>query len=377
MIRLYRTTSLLVLLPIILGSEFLGISSLSQGEDSSELYSDALQAAVKRAGGVRAGFRLVTWGKGEVFCPEFIPVQGLDTPKAVPFLIDVLQNGPSWMDEEFKKKRSGMYFHIARCYAALCLGAIGDHRAFSPLMNILQKEGDPVGGLIVTSEEKDLYPVLDYAVLGLGYLGDPNAVEPLIEVLQDKKCEYAVYALTWLHDVKAIKPIIGYISVRGECDYRINGCLEYLSCARFRITYSSESHTYTTKDLSALGQMAAEKLYKSIWERWLAEGDIFAKRQFDEYYSKWKRLQQEKPGDQNSLNHLMNEMSRGGLACLPFVIGHVTEGDESLIPIISRLVNRSGYVLTRKLRRGTIKENMTRSECPKWWADHGSNWRVF
>jgi len=327
------------------------------------------------AGSVRAGFRLVSSEGMEIPGPGFEPVKGLATRDAVPFLIGVLTNGSDWPEAELKA-RGGMYSHIARCYAALCLGSMGDPRAFNPLVDALQRGEHWEDKSIVTSDEKDHYHIADYAALGLGYLGDPNAVEPLLTALRSQGRGDAIYALVRLGDVRAVRPIIEYASTQGKFDYTIHRCLECLTGVQFRLKYSTKSGIYTVPDFPELGQLEPDKVYKALWQHWLKEGDRFAKRQFEEYYIKWQRLRQERPHDKPSQNYVMDEMSRGGIASLPHMIEHIDKGDESLIPAVSRLLNdrrrgpqrRSGVL---------VKENAARSECLNWWKEGKTKWLMF
>jgi len=111
------------------------------------------------------------------------PFQG--DSNSVPFLVDVLNNGPIWLSE---RKYS---CHLARCYATVCLGATRDPSALTPLIGELRKVDEPEN-------------VADVAAIALGLLGDTRAVDPLIAALQDDRLRQAsATALGKIGDVRA------------------------------------------------------------------------------------------------------------------------------------------------------------------------------
>jgi len=87
-------------------------------------YSDILKDAIKTmARPSITGTRAV---------PGLERIKGINTPDAVPYLIDVLLNGPDWKEEK------GVSPNIARCSAARILGQIRDKRAVEPLIEVLK-----------------------------------------------------------------------------------------------------------------------------------------------------------------------------------------------------------------------------------------------
>ena len=109
-------------------------------------------------------------GRSESGRPAFAPVEGLDTPEAVPFLIDVVKQGPGPFAH-----LADRYDDLARCYAALCLGLTKDPRALEPLVEALE-------GRIVEDRKRPIWlPAL--AAQSLAFLRDYRAIEPLIEAL--------------------------------------------------------------------------------------------------------------------------------------------------------------------------------------------------
>jgi hypothetical protein len=307
---------------------------------------------------------------------SLVTKDGLDGPEAVPFLIGVLKNGPDWTGETLLKARGGMYPHIARCYAALSLGVIGDHRGFDPLTEVLEHGDFLEDKYAITHYQKDKYHISEYAALALGYLADPNALEPLIDALQNHEREWAIYGLTMLRDVRAIKPIIQYASSHAKLDYRVHSCLEFISRARIWIRYSTAVRTYTLPDFPELGELQPDKVYKVLWEHWLREGDRFARQEFEKYYDIWKRLSTERPDNRISEDYVMSSMLRGGAAVLPYVLEEIEKGDETLIPGVSYLTR------LRSIRPGVeekpeLRKDATREECLQWWTDNKDRWVVF
>jgi hypothetical protein len=108
-----------------------------QDNRSNTDFSLLLKDGVRRANISRAGLAPVDWpldGSG----PQFLPIQGLDNKDAVPFLPGVLR-GESNESADGARNGRGTYFYNARCYAALCLGVLGDERAFQPLVEVINK----------------------------------------------------------------------------------------------------------------------------------------------------------------------------------------------------------------------------------------------
>ena len=109
-------------------------------------------------------------GRSESGRPAFAPVEGLDTPEAVPFLIDVVKQGPGPFAH-----LGDRYDDLARCYAALCLGLTKDSRALEPLVEALK-------GRIVEDRKRPIWlPAV--AAQSLAFLGDYRAIEPLVEAM--------------------------------------------------------------------------------------------------------------------------------------------------------------------------------------------------
>ena len=102
--------------------------------------------------------------------------------------------------------------------------------------------------------------------------------------------------------------------------------------------------------------------------------DEFAKQQFEKYYPIWKSLRENKPDDKASQDYALRSMIRSGVPTLPYLMDVIEKGDESLIPIVSKLTHKE------RCRFGTkdllIKSTATRSECLTWWGKNKEKWRI-
>lgn len=336
--------------------------------------NELLETAVKRADMGRTGFRF--FGRDLPGLPGlgFTPIQGLDNPQAVVFLMNVLDNGPAWTDEKLLKASGGMYPHIARCYSALCLGVIGDQRTYEPLVKMLRQGTYLENKFEITYSRKERYHISDYAAYALGYLGDPNAVDPLIAALRRDKREGALFGLTRLRDLRAIKPIIDYGSDKDSFDATTHHCLQYITGARFRVKSYSKERKHTIFEFPELGKLDFHVTYTVLWQHWWKEKDRFAKRQFEQFYPQWKSLRKNRPNDKGSQFYAKRNMLRGGVPTLPFLMNAIEKGDESLVPTVSEFTHLRGRRFGTKGLQ--IKPKATRTECLNWWKKNENKWKV-
>ena len=94
-----------------------GITWPCFADDASNSYSEALRKAIRAIHPDVKG-RLKVPGALHVGHPwdmsaPFVPMKGLKDPEAVPFLIDVMINGPDWQDEELLTMHGGILPHLA------------------------------------------------------------------------------------------------------------------------------------------------------------------------------------------------------------------------------------------------------------------------
>ena len=377
------------------------VSSLGLGQntDDETEFADLLERAVKLCQG-RAEFMLVSWPIDPALGPEFYPTKGLDRKDAVPFLVDVLLGDPKWARDPLFQDTQGLYFHLARCYAALCLGAIGDNQAFGPLIRVLERPEIPegyaevvtkdnldsvpsdgryppnYGGTASQYDERQKYPLVDYVMLGLGYLGDKRAVEPIILALPrlGQKYQFAAHALALLDDPRAVMPLIEHASRTGFLDLRVHCCLDHLTKAHFVILDGSERGTCKFLDFPELGEIPWDLAYLRLWEHWAKEGTSWAIRHAAWRYAKHKSLSQgsvEYPIRQA----IFDDMARGGRAALVFIMEQIEKGDESLVPFIPewlKPVRKNPF----RAARSPLPANATRQQCLNWWKANKEHWLI-
>ena len=155
----------------------------------TESYSDALKKVVlgrPKRGAPGVPLPEAKWGlrRHIKLAPDtdFRPNNGLEDRDAVPYLIDVMRNGPAWKDDTRLTAYGGVARQIARCSAALNLGAHKDPRAFEPLLETLE-HGELLAGVSWGNHPSD-YDIRRHAAMALGMLGDVRAVDPLVSVLK-------------------------------------------------------------------------------------------------------------------------------------------------------------------------------------------------
>lgn len=343
-----------------------------QGSNSNLNFTRLLETAVKNASGVRAGFILLNFPIGSPSTPQFEPIKGLDDPNAVPFLINVLRDGPNQVRSTLFLDQDNIYSHIARCYAALCLGTIGDNRALTPLIEALDKPVFQESRTAGKQDERQRYPLSDYAAIGLGYLGDTSAVKPIIHILptRGQRYDYFAIALMYLGDIRAVRPLIQHASTQGKMSYTVHYCLQDLYNTEFAIRYISGRHTYSIPDFPELGELDANHVYLTLWKHWERKGADFAKKQFEEYYPRWKYVQKERPEDSLSQRRLLGEMTHGGVFVLSYLMEQIEKGDDSLIPATTRFIIKNNKKRRDYQPDGEKPSSISRSDCLKWWQSN-------
>jgi len=339
---------------------------LCVGQITSESYSDLLKEAVQTCGMSRSEFKLVFPNPGRIPPgPFFVPIKGLDNSDAVPFLIDVLKRGPEWSDEILLTQRGGMYPHIARCYAALCLGAISDSRALEPLTEML-KNGDFLEQKYpITYPRKERYNIRDYAALALGYLRDPNAVDYLVEFAKNKKTNKSlrwesIKSLSRIRDMRTVPIIIEIAEEIGEAD-TMHDYLAYMTKVEFNLKYSREDRAYTVREFPELGKIDSSL---KVWRHWLNIGKKYTEDEFQKQYSQWHTVKQTHSEEKAAIKNEYRKMLKFGVASLPLMIEKISQGELALIPAVSELTNRN------------LKEDATQDECLQWWKKNKQRWLI-
>jgi len=372
-----KTVFLNILFVVIL----LAVVRPAQAQDEQSSYREQFKKViinwpVSQSGIIRLLGR-VGWNS---LGPQFIPVVGFSDPNAVPFLLNVLQNGPDWSDNEIIRGRADMYRYVARCYAALCLGYIGDSRAFDPLLAVLNNKNIETYPHRPDSTRDREYNLRAYTAFALGYLGDRRAVDPLIKSLREDGFVECIYALTRLHDFRAIRPIIQYASRHNQSDFghSIHRCLEIFTGARFPSKYSSESRKCTVLDFPELGELEPNKAIGILWKHWLKEGDRLAKQRIEEYSTCQRLLMEKKLDAARKFYHNgspRSKLSRCGIAALPYIMDAIEKGDSYLVPIIPELT-RGHQAKALHLSPG-LSNNAKRAEALEWWKKNKQKWFIF
>ncbi len=284
----------------------------------------------------------------------------LDDPNAIPFLAYVLKNGQFWPREKQYYKEP----HLAKCYAAMCLGRTKDSAALEPLVEALRTVDE--------NETREEY-VATYAAAALGLLGDPNAAQFLIEALYDERSTVsgvAAWTLGRLGELRAIEPLVN--------------CLINLKKPKF--TDDSTKYTNKEKELRAkiakyryrrtvyrYGKAIAtivkmELKYKELsdvqfWSDWWQKGPQFTEKRFDTIYSKWKNEKETGRPTYVVRKQFLNMVDLG-IPALPFMIEKVQQGETEFIPAISILTG------------GKLKNTSTRAECLDWWNKKKKKWII-
>ena len=311
--------------------------------------------------------------------PRFAIIIGLREYNAVPFLINVLQNGPDWSDDElpkFYKPKADMLRYVARCYAALCLGSIRDSRALDPLLTVLNdtsietyKYGDKL-------TRRGEYNLRAHAAFALGYLGDRRAVKPLIKSLKQDGFEECIYALARLEAVTAVPIIVQVASDRNLFSGDINRCLEYILKVNFTLQTAKEDRRYQfIEQFPEIGTIHFKDIYRKLWQHWMKAGDRYAKEQFEEYYPQWKAALKDKPNAPSRHRALQKKMLKGGVAATPYLIAEIENGDNALIPVASKLTKPRN----RRIKdiSANLSENATLTKALEWWKKNKQKWVVF
>ena len=347
-----------------------------QAQDS---YSELLKKAVIRAGTNRVGiFRFLSPNAGWYPPgPHFSPDIGLSDPNATPFLINVLQNGPDWSDDELPEGWSGIFHYVARCYAALCLGNIGDIQAYDPLLTILNNTALEPYQYDSNSSRKSEYNLRSYAAFALGCLGDRRAVEPLIKSLKQDGFVECIYALARLEAVTAVPSIVKVASDRNLFNnVDVHHCLEYILKVRFTLRTADKNYRYKVIDqFPEVGTVHLRDAHRALWQHWIKAGDKYAKEQFKEYYPQWKAALRDKPNAPSRHRTLQERMLKGGVAAVPYVIAEIENGDVSFIPVAAKLTKPRA----RRIKDFSpqLSEKATQEEVKEWWKINKQKWIIF
>lgn len=336
---------------------------------SNEKYSELLKNAVGEACLFANGCVLVhptncsgsDWSEAE--CPPgFIHIEELETKEAIPFLLEVIDKGPSWNDKRFTKEKE----HIARCYAVLCFASTGDSRAFPILSNLL------LNGTFIedinsysTYRFKEEHDIRRYAAIGLGILADSNAVDLLISILEEKNYYLKIasmFSLARIGDNRAIKPMIESADDE-KFSYALDSCMSKMTKIKgFPSDVNKKDITWTYRDFPELGILKSSG-YNKVWQHWLKVGKKMVQKQFEDMYSAYNADKKRNPNLKADGKRYFREIMRFGVANLPFLMEKIKQGDTGLIPIVSQL--------TRE-----VKPEASLQDCLSWWEKNKQKWTI-
>ena len=216
-------------------------SNACLSEERTKSYSELLKEAVSEAGMYVSGYELLSQipGPGRwspVAPPEYIRfVEGLDTKDAIPFLLDVIENGPDWQADEYEGRDNELAPHIARCYAVLCLASTKDAQAY-PVLTDLLKSGTFLAAPDMHEETRQKYDIKKYAAAGLGILADDRAVSLLVSALDNSNPQVryqSMFALAKINDTRAIEPILNAAAKYELDDFSLDSCMKKLTKIKF------------------------------------------------------------------------------------------------------------------------------------------------
>jgi len=366
---------------------------LCMSAEPPESYSDLLRAAVHHAGLYRGGYLLYSPADstgmqraGELW-PSFECDERLVETAAIPYLVEVIRNGPDWQE-------GGDYLrsHIARCYATLCLAATKDRLAYPVLTDLLQNGTwlqDPNrlmpepatlpeygGGMgyaarkmprIPSQDELEKYDIRAYAAIGLGMFGDPNAAAFLLTALHTDSAQMrgeSFLALARLGNVRLIEPMMQYAERDHELSqFVVDLAMIRLTGVRFQTRYHREDKTLSFVGFPELGRFdIGQNPHKKVWQHWLKVGRQWTRQRLESTYQDWKRM---KGGPlQNIEGNRRWKMTQLGIAALPFLIEKIATGDTELIEQVSQLT------------RGKVSRDASREEVLQWWDKNSESWTM-
>jgi len=372
-------------------------------EDAPQSYSEVLKKTILEASipDIKGRFRIPTGrivGRPFDISVDYRPIKGLESPDAVPFLIDVMINGPDWEDKQLLTMHGGILPHLARCIAASNLGAHKDPRAYEPLLEMLNKGDFLEEKYHITYFEKNKYDIKKYAAEALGILGDPRGIDPLIAAIQNDECAQdikqeasrslgylrdpnavdflveaaknkktnkslrweSIKSLSRIRDMRTVPIIIEIAEEIGEAD-TMHDYLAYMTKVEFNLKYSREDRAYTVREFPELGKIDSSL---KVWRHWLNIGKKYTEDEFQKQYSQWHTVKQTRSEEKAAIKNEYRKMLKFGVASLPLMIEKISQGELALIPAVSELTNRN------------LKEDATQDECLQWWKKNKQRWLI-
>ena len=102
--------------------------------------------------------------------------------------------------------------------------------------------------------------------------------------------------------------------------------------------------------------------YAKLIVQWWPKARKETPNQFSQRYSQWKDLK--KKGKEKEAKEKLEEIRALGVAALPIIIEKVKQGDNELIPIVSKLTDVQ------------VDPNANTAQCVSWWQQNKENWLI-
>jgi len=349
----------------------IGATRLANSSDPNlVLYSDLLRkvvAVVPMTADGRVSLPIYSSSSGYPPWGDVIADRRLTEPQAVPYLIDVMRNGPGWQDEDLPPRWGETFRYIARCHAALYLGKSGDPRAFGPLLETLQDTRIPVlNGTPYRSD--DQHDLRNYVAYALGELGDDRAIEPLVTSLRNDHYAYSIDSLLRLNAFSIVPTMIDVaheyqmvLSIFSGLHYRFTQAMRM----RFELAPATNGGRWLVEDYPQVGVNSVFPDLEGLWLHWRTHGDRYAREWFDKYYPEWDSAVRTAPNETSLRRVLAERMLAGGVSVLPYLVARIRQGDDRLIPFLGQLIRDPQTALCSS------------AECLEWWRHGRRHWQVF
>lgn len=311
---------------------------------------------------------------------------------AVPFLIDVLLNGPDWKD------KLGLNKEMARSIAALMLGKTRDKKAFEPLVKMLENGDFPgirmaaakglgslgdkraVGPLINALENSDNNNVKMETAWALNLLKSFDAIDPIIKVLQNKNEDREVRkrcidSLIWIRDMRTL-PIL--INEAEDIDYNELGIgfqmvnFSYMTGVDLGVQSSGDlikdektgvyhPALWISKELPEIGKTDS---VPKIWQYWFKNGKKWTQQKFEGKYADWKNIKQKRPNEKEAIIIIRQYIAGAGVGALPLLIEKIKQGETEMIPVVHQVTNTA------------VNMDANSTEVLKWWETNKERWTI-
>ena len=308
-------------------------------------------------------------GMAREWGPTFRPYAGeLCEKEAIPFLLEVIENGPDWPKEDVSGYRR-LGFHIARCYAVLCLASTKEPQAYSVLTDLLQN-GAYIEDPNMDERTKQIHDIRGYAAAGLGFLNNNRASDLLVIALDDTNSfvrHQSMYALAKLKDVRSIEPILNAAQKHELDDFSLDSCMTKITKTRLSTKLNREERSVTFPDFPELGTIKLEENpYRKAWLHWFREGKSWTQEQFENRYAQYAEVTSTRPNEEGAITYCRWKIANSaGVAGLPLIIDKIEQGHVDLIPLVSTLTDKE------------VSKEVDAAEVLTWWQANKDRWTIF